>query len=109
MPGCRNVIRISISHWRPNRDSAPVMIDRPFSILQVLPKLDTGGAERVAIEICEAIQDSGHKALIACEGGPLTNAALRTGAEIITLPLDTKSPLALHRNARRLQNLIRDR
>lgn len=85
------------------------MIDRPFTILQVLPKLDTGGAERVAIEICEAIQNAGHKALIACEGGPLTNAALRTGAEIIPLPLDTKSPLALHRNARRLQSLIRDR
>jgi glycosyltransferase involved in cell wall biosynthesis len=85
------------------------MIDRPFSILQVLPKLDTGGAERVVIEICEAIQDSGHKALIACEGGPLANAALRTGAEIITLPLDTKSPFALRRNARRLQNLICDR
>ena len=85
------------------------MIDRPFTILQVLPKLDTGGAERVAIEICEAIQNAGHKALIACEGGPLTNAALRTGAEIVTLPLDTKSPFALRRNARRLQNLIRDR
>ncbi len=85
------------------------MTDRPLTILQVLPKLDTGGAERVVIETADAVQFSGHKAIIACEGGSLTQAALRTGAEIITLPLATKSPLSLRLNARRLEKLIRER
>ncbi len=80
-----------------------------MTILQVLPKLDTGGAERVVIEIAEAVQSCGHIALIAAEPGALTNAALRTGAEIITLPLASKSPFTIHRNARRLEKLIRDR
>ncbi len=86
------------------------MIDRPITILQLLPRLDTGGAERVVIEIAAAVQNSGHIALIACEeGGALTHAALRTGAEIINLPLATKSPLAIRRNAKRLQALSAER
>ena len=82
---------------------------RPLTILQVLPKLDTGGAERVAIEICAAVTAAGHKALIAAETGPLAQAALRAGAEIVALPLATKSPLAIRRNARLLARLIRAR
>ena len=86
------------------------MIDQPLTILQLLPRLDTGGAERVAIEIADAIHQSGHIALIACEpGGALTSAALRSGAEIIPLPLAAKSPIALRRNARKLEKLIQAR
>jgi glycosyltransferase involved in cell wall biosynthesis len=76
------------------------------TVLQVLPKLDTGGAERVAVEIAEALTAAGYRALIACESGALTQAALRAGAEILPLPLDTKSPLAIRRNAGRLARLI---
>jgi len=86
------------------------MIDRPITILQVLPRLDTGGAERVVIEIADAIQSYGQKAIIACEeGGSLTAAALRSGAEIIHLPLASKSPLTMRRNARQMETLIAER
>ena len=85
------------------------MIERPITILQVLPKLDTGGAERVVIEISEAIHASGHKVLIACEGGVLSAVARRAGAEIVEMPLDTKSPFKMRRNARRLRKLIAQR
>jgi len=81
----------------------------PRTILQVLPRLDTGGAERVVIEIAEAIQASGNRAIIACEGGALTQAALRTGAEILHLPLATKSPLKIRDNAKKLEALISER
>lgn len=82
------------------------MNTRRLKILNVLPRLDTGGAERVVIEIAEAVQKSGHQALIACAAGPLTQAALRTGAEILPLPLDTKSPFKMRANARKLEKLI---
>jgi glycosyltransferase involved in cell wall biosynthesis len=85
------------------------MNDRRLKILHVLPKLDTGGAERVVVEICEAITRAGQIALIACETGPLAQAALRAGAEIIEMPLATKSPFAMRRNAGRLVRLIRER
>jgi len=83
------------------------MIDRVFTILQVLPKLDTGGAERVAIEIAEAVVAAGHKSIIAAEPGPLLSAAQRSGAEIVHLPLASKSPFTMRRNAKRLETLIR--
>lgn len=82
------------------------MVDRA-TVLQVLPKLDTGGSERVAIEIAEGLTGAGHRALITCDGGVLTQAALRAGAEILPLPLDTKSPVAIRRNASRLARLIK--
>src|SRR3978361_2170665 len=82
-------------------------MNSPATILQVLPKLDTGGAERVVIEVAEALARSGARALIACEGGVLSQAALRAGAEILPLPLDTKSPIAIRRNATRLARLVK--
>lgn len=84
------------------------MSDRPKRILQVLPKLDTGGAERVVIETAEALTASGHKTFIACEGGPLAQPAMRAGAEILTVPLATKSPLSMRRNASRLAKVINE-
>lgn len=82
-------------------------MNKPATILQLVPKLDTGGAERVAIEIAEALTRAGHRALIACEGGVLTQAALRAGAELLPLPLDTKSPFAIRRNAGRIRRLVK--
>ncbi len=80
-----------------------------MTILQVLPKLDTGGAERVVIEIAEAVRACGHVALIAAEPGALSSAAARAGAEVINLPLASKSPFTIRRNARRLETLIAER
>jgi glycosyltransferase involved in cell wall biosynthesis len=85
------------------------MPQRRLTILNVLPKLDTGGAERVVVEIAEAIVATGHTALIACEGGALSPAALRSGAEIIDIPLASKSPFTIRANATRLTKLIEER
>jgi glycosyltransferase involved in cell wall biosynthesis len=90
------------------RVSGLPMSDRRRTILQVLPRLDTGGAERVVVEITEALTTNGHRALIACETGPLAQAALRAGAEIVELPLGTKSPFNMRRNASRLAALIKE-
>jgi glycosyltransferase involved in cell wall biosynthesis len=77
------------------------------TILQVLPRLDYGGAERVVVEIAEAVHSSGHRSLITAENGHLVNAALRAGAEVLPLPLATKNPLKIWRNTKKLINLIK--
>jgi glycosyltransferase involved in cell wall biosynthesis len=84
------------------------MIDRRLTILQVLPRLDMGGAERVAIETAEAVHMSGHRALIAADAGLLSGAAARSGAELVQLPLATKNPLGIWRNIKRLEQLIQE-
>lgn len=84
------------------------MIDRPRSILQVLPKLDAGGAERVVIEIAEAVHRAGHRSIIAAEDGRLSPLAARAGAELIALPLSTKNPLKILSNTKKLRKIIKE-
>ena len=77
------------------------------TVLQVLPSLVTGGVERGTIEITQAIADAGWTALVASAGGPLVSAVQRAGGRHITLPLASRNPLAIWRNAARLAALIR--
>ncbi len=66
-----------------------------MTVLQIVPKLDAGGAERSAIEIAEALVAAGHRAIIMAKPGRWSAWAARVGAELITLDLGRKSPLVL--------------
>jgi glycosyltransferase involved in cell wall biosynthesis len=76
-------------------------------ILQVLPSLVTGGVERGTVEITQAIADAGGVALVASAGGRMVAAVERAGGRHITLPLASKNPLTIWRNAERLATLVR--
>ena len=78
------------------------------TILQIIPRLDTGGAELSAIEITEAVARAGGRALVATEGGRLAGDVTAAGGELIPFPAATKNPLWIIRNARALARLIRD-
>ncbi len=75
-------------------------------VLQVLPSLETGGVERGAVEIAQAIVAAGGTALVASEGGRLVGAVEQAGGRHIRLPMATKNPVAIWRNAGRLAALI---
>ncbi|MGL4962600.1 MAG: glycosyltransferase family 4 protein [Inquilinus sp.] len=92
-------------------DSAPTLpVDLSGrTILQVLPALGTGGAERGCVEVAAAIEAAGGKALVASAGGAMLRDLARTGAEHIALPLAGKNPVTIWRNIRRLEAVIRDR
>ena len=77
-------------------------------VLQVLPALATGGVERGTVEIAEAVAGGGGTALVASAGGRLVGAVERAGGRHLTVPLATKNPLAMLRNAQHLAGLIRD-
>src|SRR4051812_10767389 len=79
------------------------------TILQVLPALGTGGAERGCVDVAAAIEAAGGKALVASAGGAMLRDLARTGADHIALPLGGKNPLTIWRNIRRLEAVIRDR
>lgn len=93
-------------------DSAP---DEPDGqghapvVLQVLPRLETGGVERGTIDMAAALREAGWTPLVASEGGRMVRELERVGAEHITLPLASKNPLTLRRNATRLAELIETR
>ncbi|SHM97097.1 glycosyltransferase family 4 protein [Roseibium suaedae] len=82
------------------RANAPV-------ILQVIPDLETGGAERTTVDVAAAILAAGWTAVVVSQGGRLVPELEALGAIHITLPVKSKNPLTLWRNAARLQEVIR--
>lgn len=77
------------------------------TVLQVIPELNAGGAERTVLEVTEALAAAGARSLVASEGGRLEPALERLGGTHILMPLKTKSPVAMLRNRRALIALAR--
>ena len=76
-------------------------------VLQVLPALDGGGVERGTVEMAQAIMREGGGAIVASAGGRLVHQVERAGGRHVLLPLDTKNPWRIWRNAARLAAVIR--
>jgi glycosyltransferase involved in cell wall biosynthesis len=77
-------------------------------VLQVLPSLVTGGVERSTVEITQAVAEADGVALVASAGGRMVGQVEHAGGRHVTLPLDTKNPFAIWRNAAHLEALIRE-
>lgn len=76
------------------------------TILQLIPKLETGGAERTVVEMSAAITQAGGRALVAAEDGRMAGAVRDAGGEIIDFPAGTKNPALIVANVARLGRLI---
>jgi glycosyltransferase involved in cell wall biosynthesis len=78
------------------------------TILQIIPHLDTGGAERSAVEIAAAVVRAAGRALVLTEPGRLAPEVVAAGGEIVEFPATTKNPLRMLANARAIEGLIRE-
>lgn len=83
------------------------MADRPPAVLQVLPRLESGGVERGTVEIALGLRSAGWRAYVAAERGRLVPQLERAGVRHIELPLASKNPIVMWQNASRLEELIR--
>jgi glycosyltransferase involved in cell wall biosynthesis len=77
-------------------------------VLQVLPRLASGGVERGTIEISAALAAAGWGSYVASAGGKMTYELTRHAATHVTLPLASKNPLVMHGNIARLAALIEE-
>jgi len=87
--------------------AAAVAGTRPPAVLQVVPRLVTGGVERGTVEVAGALVAAGWKAVVASAGGPMAREVERAGALHVELPLASKNPFVMRRNVGRLADLIR--
>jgi glycosyltransferase involved in cell wall biosynthesis len=78
------------------------------TILQIIPRIDTGGAERTTIDIAAALVAAGARALVASEGGRLTSELQAVGGLLVSFPAAAKNPISMLLNSRRLARLIID-
>ena len=78
-----------------------------FTLLQVVPELETGGAEQTTLDIARAVVSAGGRALVASRGGRMAAQLEADGGQLVALPLQSKNPLVMAANAVHLARLIR--
>lgn len=80
------------------------------AILQVIPHLGAGGAERTTIEVAEALKAAGAIPIVASVGGRLEGELGRVGGELIRIDsLATKNPMQIWLNAGVIAKIARER
>ena len=78
-------------------------------ILQILPRLETGGVERGTLEIASALQEAGWTSIVISGGGRLVHDLEKTGTEHITLPVYSKNYFTMRKNAKKLAEIIKEK
>lgn len=70
---------------------------RTLTVVQLLPALHSGGAERSALEVARVLVQAGHRSVVISAGGRLAAQLEAEGSEHIALDIGRKSLLALGR------------
>ena len=86
---------------------ATAALPEGFTLLQITPRLDSGGVERVTLDTAAAVVRTGGRSLVASWGGALEPALAKAGARLIRLPVHSRNPLVQALNIARLGRLIR--
>ena len=108
--------------WRPRTTTISRAVFRPVprgfasaasplagrTVLQIVPRLDAGGAEQTTLDIATALVEAGARALIASEGGRLVADLQARGGVFVPYPAATKNPFAMAAAGRQLRRLIAD-
>jgi glycosyltransferase involved in cell wall biosynthesis len=84
-----------------------VALPPDFTLLQVVPELETGGAEQTTIDVARAVIEAGGHALVATRGGRMAARLVSDGGRLAQMPVNAKNPLTVLGNAARLVDLIR--
>jgi glycosyltransferase involved in cell wall biosynthesis len=66
-----------------------------LTVLQMIPALQSGGAERCVLAVSRGLVQAGHRSLVVSAGGRLTETLLAEGGEHFCLPVGHKSPQLL--------------
>ena len=67
-------------------------------ILQIIPNMEIGGAERTVLEITNFIKDTKFSSLVLTSGGKLIGELQRENIEVIKLKIDKKNPYSIIKN-----------
>ncbi len=90
--------------------SLPSTDTHPLSgrtVLQIIPELEAGGAERTTVDIAKGLTDVGARAVVASEGGRLVAELQAKGGLWLPFPAASKNPLVMAVNVRKLVLLCR--
>lgn len=69
-----------------------------MQIVQIIPKLAAGGAERTTLDVSRAIVQAGGKSLVLAKGGRLVHELVRDGGQFQALPVHSKNLFVMRKN-----------
>ncbi|MGH8152988.1 MAG: glycosyltransferase [Rhodanobacteraceae bacterium] len=75
----------------------PAAASRRLTVVQLLPALENGGAERSTLEVAQALVAAGHHSVVVSVGGRMVARLQAEGSEHITLDIGSKSLRSLTR------------
>ncbi|PPD43933.1 MAG: glycosyl transferase [Methylocystis sp.] len=78
------------------------------TVLQIVPDLQSGGAERATIDMAEALAQAGGRSLVASRGGRMVSELQSKGGVWLPFPAATKNPIAMALNSVQLARILRD-
>ena len=67
-------------------------------ILQIIPNMEIGGAERTVLEITSFLKDTEFSSLVLTSGGKLIGELEKENIEVIKLKIDKKNPYSVIKN-----------
>jgi len=79
-----------------------------MTVLQIIPTLDAGGAERTTVDVTRALVRQGNRALVVSEGGRLAKDIEAAGGVLFNLPVASKSPIQIISNIFQLKKIIQE-
>lgn len=77
-------------------------------IMQILPALENGGVERGVIDISKALKKADFEPIVVSKGGVLVYQLREAGVKHIDLPVQSKNPLTIFLNSKKLIKLIQE-
>jgi glycosyltransferase involved in cell wall biosynthesis len=84
-----------------------VALPSDFTLLQVVPELETGGAEQSTLDLTRAVVQAGGRVIVASRGGRMAPKLEAMGGRLVRIPAKSKNPLVIAANAWRLARVIR--
>ena len=78
-------------------------------ILQIIPNMEIGGAERTVLEITSFLKNTKFSSLVLTSGGKLISELERENIEVIKLKIDKKNPYSIIKNFFLFIKIFRDK
>lgn len=77
-----------------------------MNVLQLIPKLQVGGAERGTVELARGLVAKGHRSVVVSGGGDLVRLLELQGSTHYTLPVGAKNPWTMLRMVKQISRII---
>ncbi len=77
------------------------------TVMQIIPSLGFGGAERIVLALAAALANVGARSLVACEDGGMVSELQAKGGIWLPFPAKAKNPISIALNVQKLTQLMR--